>query len=422
LLQYGPTYSLVPDCLSSLKVASVAFTTDPANVQYFLRDNFDNYQRGTNIPRFQKLFGNGIFLSNGAHWKAHRKTARPLFTKNSIGAMLPYFLKNAEVVTEILQEAADNNKTIDIQDLFFRFTLDSIGHIGFGFSINSLRKPVPFSEAFNRTQEIVTSNARRPYLKYLPDKQYDADIKTMDTFIYDIIKKRKEAGDYKDRTDLLSRFMCLTDEQTGKPFSDEYLKDVVMNFFIAGRDTTACLLSWTFFLLSQNEEKEAKLIEIIDKVVGDREPTIEDFKNKDMDYLQYVHDETLRLYPPVPFDFRRAVKDDTLPDGTKVKATGVVAYSAFFMGRSEKYWENAEEFIPERWENKNSLSSPAFVPFHLGPQTCLGRAMAYLEAKALTTRILQRFRLRKSPDCTVTPKVTIVMPTNGFEVIVEPRN
>jgi len=336
--------------------------------------------------------------------------------------MMPHFLESGKVVLQILDRAVEKKETIDIQEILFRYTLDAFGLIAFGHPIDSLLKPVPFSDAFNRAQDTAVKNGRNPFMRYLPDKQFDEDINTLRTFVGDIIKQRQEEQDYFDRTDLLSRFMTLNNETTGKPYTDEELKDVVLNFFIAVRDTTACLMTWTLYLLSQNPEKKNKLVNILDKELHGNQPTVEELKSKELAYLQQVLDETLRLYPSVPFDFRKSVADDVLPDGKHIPKNSFVAYSALWMGRSEKYWgKDANEFKPERWES-DQIPKEAFVPFHLGPQTCLGRSMAYLEAKTLLSLVLRRYDITVVPGQEIIPKPSLVMPSkNGLKVTLAAR-
>eukprot|EP00005_Dracoamoeba_jomungandri_P005166 CAMPEP_0174261378 /NCGR_PEP_ID=MMETSP0439-20130205/11393_1 /TAXON_ID=0 /ORGANISM="Stereomyxa ramosa, Strain Chinc5" /LENGTH=303 /DNA_ID=CAMNT_0015345841 /DNA_START=559 /DNA_END=1470 /DNA_ORIENTATION=- len=284
-----------------------------------------------------------------------------------------------------------------------------MGEIGFGYDIGSLHQDVPFANAFNKSQAMIEEVELNPFLNFLPfKKEFQAHIKTMHDFIYNIINEKRKSKDLGKKKDLLSRFMSLTDEETGQPFSDDYLRDVVMNFFIAGRDTTACLLSWACYLLSKNEDKAEKLFEeIYSKFKGSSPTSIEDFK--DLTYLQQVLDETLRLYPSVPFDGRTAVKDDILPTGHKIKAGTMCGYSAYCTGRSTKIWgPDALEFRPERFDE--DYPKEAFYPFHLGPQLCLGRSMAYLEAKTMLSMLIQRFTFTLAPGAEVKPIVSIVLP------------
>ncbi|KAL6071642.1 Cytochrome P450 monooxygenase pc-3 [Balamuthia mandrillaris] len=414
--QYGDTVQLFT---IGLRPERAIFLFDADMVHHFLDTNFRNYTRHTRNQRFNKLFGQGIFTSNGKAWKRQRQTAGHLFNPTSLESMVPIFQRNGDVLLSKLEEACKAKQAIDIQELFMRFTLDSIGEIGFGHPINSLNEPVAFSHAFNEAQRIADQNNANPFKRLFPDKVFDEHYETLHTFSRNIIRRRKEQRDWEGRTDMLSRFLATKDPATNKPFTDEALEDILLNFFIAGRDTTAILLTWTFYLLTQNPDVEQKLVEEIDTVLKGEKPNMQTVA--EMPYLKKVLDETLRLYPPVPTDGRKATEGDTLPDGTPVPAQTTLLYSAWVMGRSEKYWDEPLRFNPDRWD-KPIKNPNAFVPFHAGPQTCLGKPMAYLEAKMVVAHILQRFHMRLVPGHKVIPKKSIVLPaTDGVQVFVEER-
>eukprot|EP01087_Luapelamoeba_hula_P008336 TRINITY_DN2085_c0_g1_i6.p1 TRINITY_DN2085_c0_g1~~TRINITY_DN2085_c0_g1_i6.p1 ORF type:complete len:222 (-),score=29.88 TRINITY_DN2085_c0_g1_i6:712-1377(-) len=181
--------------------------------------------------------------------------------------MLPHFISNGRKVTALLSNAAAAGDTVDLQDIFFRFTLDSFGSIGFDHPINSLDQQVPFAQAFNRSQATIMRNAFQPHLRFMKDKQFDDDVHLMRSYVQDIIDKRRRQGDYHNRTDLLSQFMTMKDDD-GKALPDTYLINMIINFFIAGRDTTACLLSWTFYELAKNPHIEEKLHRVVEHTCG----------------------------------------------------------------------------------------------------------------------------------------------------------
>jgi len=242
-------------------------------------------------------------------------------------------------------------------------------------------------------------------------------VKVLDDFVYAIISKRRQEPieHLESKNDLLSRFLCMTDEETGQPFTDKYLRDILLNFVIAGRDTTAILLSWTFYLLTQYPEVEEKVIdEIEDKLHGNL-PTWEILK--DMPYLKAVLDETLRLYPPVPSNIKQAVQDDMIPGGYFVSKGTEVQFNAYTIHRSKTLWgKDAEEFKPERWlaeDFAKKIHPYQYLPFHAGPRLCLGMNMAFLEAKLIACVILQKFRVRLVPGADIKPNKSLTMPIHG---------
>lgn len=179
----------------------------------------------------------------------------------------------------------------------------------------------------------------------------------------------------KDRMDILSYFLERTDEN-GQPFTDQYLQDIVMNFIIAGRDTTAVTLSWTFYCLSTHPEVRKRLLEEIDSTLRGQKPTYDDIDTQ-LPYLHAVVKEVLRLYPPVPKDPKMALEDDTLPDGTFVPAGTAVVYTPYVMGRLEEMYENPLQFNPDRWLDAENAKKTLFEypVFQAGPRTCLGMSM-----------------------------------------------
>lgn len=181
-------------------------------------------------------------------------------------------------------------------------------------------------------------------------------------------------------------------EKSGKPYDEGLMQDMVLNFLIAGRDTTAQSLSWTFYLIMGHPEIEQKVLDEIADVCGDRELAYEDLSR--LPFLQAVVNESLRLYPSVSLDIKKALADDVLPDGTAVEKDDVVVYNIFAMGRSKKIWgDDADEFKPERWLGREFPNLYAYPVFNAGPRECLGRRLAWVEIKACLVSILRTVKL-----------------------------
>jgi len=310
-------------------------------------------------------------------------------------------------------DATSESSALDMQDLFQRFTLDSIGEIAFGVELGSLHQDVTFSKSFDIANEATFQRFFHPLYKipYFPSK-WEKDLRKavneVNEFSNRVIAERRNSN-FSERTDLLSRYLSSLDTD-GKPFSDTYLRDIVLSFIIAGRDTTAQLLTWSFYLLSQNLDKEAKLIEEIDRTLNGSLPDYNSIKN--MPYLEAVLNETLRLWPPVPFEQKVPTEDDTLPNGVFIPKGTIILWSNHVLGRLKEYWDNPEQFQPERWFNEKGTKIPkpaAFIPFLAGPRSCLGQTMAMMEAKILTCLILQKYQLRLFPGFEVNYTITITL-------------
>jgi len=253
-------------------------------------------------------------------------------------------------------------------------------------------------------------------------------MKNLNECAYNIIKKKRADLSSNKKEDILARYINMKDEHgTPLEYSDEYLRDVIMNFIIAGRDTTSQTLTWLFYLLSQNPRAEKLLLDELNNSLG--LDTLPDYDNvKDLKYLKACIDETLRLYPPVPNDPKYAVEDDVLPNGYFVKKGSGLVWSAWLMGRLEEYWDCPNEFRPERWFGDNGTKplpaqqQPPFMPFQIGPRVCLGMQMAYLEVRVLTVMLLRRFKFTLKPGHKMHYKRAVTMNTvHGLHMITELR-
>jgi len=422
--KYGPTWTF-----KVIGQPRFIVVTDPTNVEYILKKNFENYEKGAPFrERFHDVLGEGIFNSDGPSWKSQRKTASLMFSvRNFRDHMVDTFTQHGKLLLNKLS-SVEQSQAIDIHDYFFRLTLDSIGEIGFGYNFGTLfGKNLEFLNAFDTAQ--YNSQLRFFWPLWKLRKLYSQDEKalassvdTLNKFAEDIIERRLKDEDILTRRDLLSIFIARKQQDAEEPYYPRsFLRDLIMNFTIAGRDTTAQGLSWMFYLLSQHRDVEAKLIEEIDRVTGGQIPTFEMLK--EMDYAHAVFSETLRLYPSVPKDIKLSQRDDVLPDGTRVPKGSWVMYPPYVMGRREELWEDALTFKPERWLNKKQPSSYKFPAFNAGPRLCLGKDMAYLEAKTVAAMILQKYTLRLVPGHVVRYQSTTTLPMeNGLKVSIVPRH
>eukprot|EP01103_Thecamoeba_quadrilineata_P010371 TRINITY_DN221_c0_g2_i1.p1 TRINITY_DN221_c0_g2~~TRINITY_DN221_c0_g2_i1.p1 ORF type:complete len:494 (-),score=100.74 TRINITY_DN221_c0_g2_i1:28-1509(-) len=412
--KYGHSFSIrVPF------VPRILITVDPTTVDHILRTNFDNYIKGPSLTAKMQIFlGNGIFNSNGHTWKMQRQVASHMFTNNGLKDMAQVFLKHGKSVVSLLQEVSVKDKTVDMQNLFCRFTLDSIGEIAFGTNFDSLHaEEFPFAQAFNQATLSLDERFTNPLWKLCwwtnSEKKLRESVATLDRYAYELINQRRSDPNLETNKDLLSQHIRLKPDPE-IVIDDKFLRDTILNFMIAGRDTTAQTLLWTFYLLSQNPRVEDKLISEIDSTLKGGLPTYENVKS--MKYLQAVIDETLRLYPAVPLDPKYAVNDDVLPNGTKIPAGTTVEWTAWLMGRHPDFWENPLECIPERWIEPDANGGkkvpnrvPPFIPFQFGPRLCLGMNMAYLEVKIMICLLLSKLKLRLAPNQTVRYQPTITL-------------
>ncbi|KAI3631381.1 hypothetical protein MIR68_010871 [Amoeboaphelidium protococcarum] len=417
-------------------------TTDPECVEFALKTKFELFEKSPELKHLlSQLLGKGIFASDGPRWLAQRKATSQIFhVKNFREYFMTVFREGTDLLIKILDKAASEGTVVDLYDLFHRFTLDSFSLIGFGKQLHCLQSyldgdqgPVAFAAAFDKAQHITalrTMSSIWPITEYFDGSaQIMRDcVKTINEFSSQCIEERRQDPDKDNKDDLLSRFMRLRDEETGELYSDQELRDTIMNLIIAGRDTTAQTLSWAFTELFKHPE-------VIEKIRNEFQSQITDFSIDDLSrpsydeviklsYAKAVFYETLRLHPAVPRQSKGALEDVTLPNGVHLKKGEVFVFSSYVMGRLESIWgEDVLEFKPERFIDQNH-SPYKFLAFNAGPRLCLGQQMAYLEAITALVLVLDQFDFKLAmPEEEIQHAIglTLLM-KNGLKVTVQKRN
>ncbi|KAI3886022.1 hypothetical protein MKX03_003603 [Papaver bracteatum] len=398
---------------------SEVYTSDPANVEYILKTNFQNYGKGSyNYNNLKDLLGDGIFTVDGDKWRHQRKTSSYEF---STGVLRNFssvvFQKNAAKLARVVSEDANSKPTIDIFDLFLKATLDSTFQVAFGIQLDSMcgssDEGTSFANAFDDSSEMTAwryvdvSWTIKRFLNIGSEAKLKKNVKVIDEFVYKLIHTKidqmssspYDASMKKD--DILSRFLAsnVTDPK--------YLRDIILNFIIAGRDTTAATLSWFLYMLCKHPDIQETVAQEVREATRVKDNlSFEDFAplvtEEALEKMQYLHaaiTETLRLHPAVPMDPKICFSDDTLPDGFDVKKGDMVAYVPYAMGRMKFIWgDDAEVYRPERWLNKDGVfqnESPfKFTAFQAGPRICLGKEFAYRQMKIFSAVLLQFFTFK----------------------------
>ncbi|KIJ34667.1 hypothetical protein M422DRAFT_233351 [Sphaerobolus stellatus SS14] len=368
-------------------------TIEPQHVKQILTFDFNKFEKG---PMFNKIavsvLGGGVFNSDGERWQFHRKLTRPFFVKERI-ADFGIFDTKSSIALQKMQERFDQGHAIDFQDLVSRFTIDSACEFLFGTPIYSLHDPLPrpgyeseseevdtpsnhFTRAFANAQTTIATRGRLgniwPLFEILKDRTAD-DMKVVRDFIEPIVQdamdKRKK-GEVVNEHTLLHHLLDASEDM-------KLIVDEIINIMLAGRDTTAGLLTFVAYCLATNPDVLLRLREEILSTIGaSRAPTFEDVRT--MKYLRAVINETLRLFPSVPFNSRNTNQATTLDgkDGKKlfIPAGTRVAYSNLLCQRHKPYWgEDADIFDPDRFldERVKKYLTPnpfIFVPFNAGPR------------------------------------------------------
>lgn len=451
LLRRSPTRTI------HVHVLGNTITANPDNVEHMLKTRFDNYPKGKSFSSFLgDLLGRGIFVADGDSWLFQRKMASLELGSVSVRTYA-FQIISAELrhrFLPLLASAANSphqsgsGSVIDLQDVFRRFSFDTICKISFDVDPGCLDLGRPVSEfalAFDKASRLSASRALSTWplvwkLKRLlnvgSERELRRAVHLVDVLAREVIRQRRNGGASASRRDLLSRFLGSTDDE-------QYLRDIVISFLLAGRDTVASGLTAFFFLLSNHPHVEAKILEDIRRATaggGMEDETCEEAREaseeqeptfKQLGKMEYLHAalyESMRLYPPVQFDSRFAVEDDILPDGTFVRKGTRLTYHAYAMGRVEEIWgEDCLEFRPERWFDQEG----AFVPqspfkysvFHAGSRICVGKELAMMEMKSVVAAVLPRFKVEALVDG-LTPKFASGLTASfvgGLPVVVRVR-
>lgn len=400
----------------------VVCTVDPENIKAVLATQFTDFALGVRHAHFKPLLGDGIFTLDGEGWKSSRSMLRPQFAREQVShvqSLEPHLQKLAAHIDSY------RGATINIQDYFFRLTVDTATEFLFGESVDSLDDSstanfdgkAGFAEAFNTSQAYLSTRSYTQMMYFLVNnKEFRESNERVHKFASHYVRQALETP--QEELDKKSKggyiFLYELVKQTREP---KVLQDQLLNILLAGRDTTAGMLSFTFFELARNPEVFAKLKEEIYTHfgLGDEsrisEITFESLKK--CEYLKFVLNEVLRMYPSVPVNFRVSTKETTLPrgggvDGTKPIRVGkgtTVAYSVYATHRlPEFYGKDSDVFRPERWADLKRLGW-AYVPFNGGPRICLGQQFALTEVSYVVTRLIQLFpNLVNRDDAEYPPK------------------
>ncbi|XP_065857642.1 cytochrome P450 94C1-like [Euphorbia lathyris] len=387
-----------------IHVLGNTITANPKNVEYILKTNFNNFPKG---KRFSAILGDflgrGIFNVDGDSWRFQRKMASLELDSFSIRAyafeIVRWEIENR--LLPLLSSVSELSKNqIDLQDVFRRFSFDCICRFSFGVDPRCLEITLPvtdFAVAFDLASKLSAERAMavspvvwriKRWLNLGTEKEMKESIKVINVLAGEVINQRRKLGFLSQKV-LLSRFMHSVSDDT-------YLRDIVISFLLAGRDTVASALTSFFWLIGNHPNVRSEIISEAERVVGLNKEVTSYEQMKDLHYLQAAVYESMRLYPPIQFDSKFCEEDDTLPDGTRVKKGTRVTYHPYAMGRMAEIWgSDCLEFKPERWLKSDGVFSPEnpykYPVFQGGLRTCLGKEMGLLELKVVALSLLRRF-------------------------------
>ncbi|KAD3337599.1 hypothetical protein R6Q59_027549 [Mikania micrantha] len=409
LLKNSPTKTI------HIHVLNNTITSNQQNVEYMLKTRFENYPKGKAFNAILGDFlGRGIFNADGESWRFQRKMACLELGKMSMRSYA-FEVVNYEIdhrlIPLITSFSRKEHEVLDLQDVFRRFSFDVICKFSFGYDPKCLDESFPLSDlavAFDLASRLSAQRAMTPSplvwkIKRLfnvgSEKRLQESIKTVNKFAQEVIRQRNKLGCCCNHEDLLSRFMTTTKDPS-------YLRDIVISFLLAGRDTIASSLTGLLWLLAQQPDVVSRIR--AEALIVTQNKAMTCFEQlRELHYLQAVVYEGMRLFPPIQFNSKFCLQDDVLPDGTFIKKGTRVTYHSYAMGRMETIWgSDCLVFKPERWLKDGVFyqETPFKYPiFQAGYRMCLGKEMSLLEVKSVILSLLQRFDIELAHP-TLTPR------------------
>jgi cytochrome P450 len=397
---------------------------DPAAIKHVLLDNAANYQKSEITRRIlEPGLGRGLITSEGETWRRHRRTMSPAFDHRSIETYAPSMTTAAQEMLAAWSKLG-SDAAIDVAPAMMEVTLNIISRTM--FSTDSDRIVDIMGRGAGRYQAQMRPNV----LDFLGFPAWLAGIgrirvaaRTLGEFDAEIDRliQLRSGNPESGRKDLLARLIEARDEQTGGGMSAQEVRDHVITIFMAGHETTAMAMTWTWYLLSQHAAEEAKLHAELEAVLGGRAPEAADLSR--LTYTRMVIDESMRLYPPVHTIAREALGDDSVA-GTCVPKGSTVLISPWVLHRHRQLWQDPGRFDPQRFAPENCAARPRFsyLPFGGGRRICIGAAFATAEATLLLAIIAQRYRLRLVTGHPVEPQGLITLRArHGMKMLIMSR-
>jgi cytochrome P450 len=392
--------------------------SDPALVNEVLVTKQHSFRKGKALEGARVFLGNSLLVSEGEEHTRQRRLIQPAFHRGRIAGYAQIMAEKARLWTDAQSAGAEIDLAVEMN----RLTLAVVASTLFGSEVDAEAGDIAESLT------VVIENFNRmllpfwKYLRRLPTaanrRLYEAH-KRLDATIYRLISQRRKEG--RDHGDLLSMLLAAEDaENPQKRLTDIEVRDQAMTLFLAGHETTANALAWTWHLLTQHEPVRVKMKAEIDAVLGaDRLPGLEDVAR--LPYTTAVLSESMRIFPPVWVVGRRALEDVTIGDYEVPRRT-IVITSQYIIHRDERYWPQADQFLPERWLDEQAQAARpkfAYFPFGGGGRICIGDAFAWTEGVILLAVMARRWRFEAVPGQVVAINPTVTLrPKHGLKMIV----
>jgi cytochrome P450 len=370
--------------------------TNPDDIRHVLQDNARNYHKSPLYEKLREPLGNGLLTSEDAHWLRQRRMAQPAFHRQRVEELASIMADTARETATRWEAIAGRGEPVDVAEEMMRLTQTIVLRTLLGSELG------PLAGELDRAWALVNEHIGESFWSLgITDKwptpknrRFRRALAVLDRAVFHLIDERRRDG--RETNDLLSMLMAARDEDTGQGMTDGQLRDEVMTILLAGHETTSLALAWTWYLLSEHAEVEERLENELDTVLAGRWPAYSDLGS--LPYTRMVIDEALRLYPPAWGFSRQAMAPDTIR-GYDLPQGWLVFIIPFVVHRLEQYWDDPEQFDPDRFTPARSAARPklAYLPFGAGPRQCIGNQFAIVEAQLVLAALASRYRLRLVP-------------------------
>jgi cytochrome P450 len=408
----------------------IYFVNHPDWIRDILVTNQAGFTKSRMLERARVLLGDGLLTSKGEFHTRQRRLVQPAFHRDRLAGYAAVMVDCAAACGTYSRDRWEAGVKVDVAREMMRLTLAIVARTLFSADVNSEADEIgtALTEVLGLFETVLLPFSE--WLEKLPlpsVRRFQRARDRLDRTIYRIIEERRASK--RDEGDLLSMLLLAQDgDQDGNPdeagrtgMTDKQVRDEALTLFLAGHETTANALTWTWYLLSQNPEAEAKFHAEIDQVLGERTPTFDDLPR--LRFTEMVFAESMRLYPPAWGIGRRTINDYAIGD-YRIPARSILLMSPYVMHRDPRWFPEPEKFDPERWLPEAAAARPKFsyFPFGGGARVCIGERFAWMEGVLLLATIGRKWRLRLAEGHRVETRALITLrPKYGMQMIAQPR-
>ena len=385
-------------------------TLNPDHVQHVLQENHKNYTKSAKYDHLKLFLGNGLLTSEGDFWLSQRRTIQPAFYKSKLEAIFNTMKICSNDLINRWNKISAKNSYIEVSEEMIKTTLTIAGKSLFSVDLENTASDV--GNAINYSNHFINQRIRRPYnfpieIPLPSHIKFKKDVKKIDQLIFSILKERMKTKE--NNNDLLSLLIETQNETDGNSMTEKQLRDELVTLFIAGYETTAVSMSWLIYLLAIHKNYQLKIREEIQQVCNSKQPDYQNYHQ--LKFTKAAIQEALRLYPPAWIIGRKSIKEDALGEYYLPSDMNVV-FLPYFMHRSSQWWEQPDEFYPERFLSENNAMKHKFsyIPFGSGPRLCIGMQFAIMEMTLLIADLVKEFEwnlIENHPKIYPAPLVTL---------------